>query len=480
MRLEELLVAKGVVEQADLERAVERRRSRGGELAENLVALNLVTPEQIVALQPLSRPAMPATAEGTGVARSTLISLVLKALHRAGADNTPALAQLLCLPGNVVQDLVEEAVERKLLRVTGSNRGGAIPVLTYSLANAGRNAVADALDRNQYIGPVPVSLQAYRDRVAMQRLSNEQVEASSLGEAFEDMVLTDDLKQRIGPAVNAGRSILLYGPPGNGKSSIARRVNRVFSDVIYIPHCIEVSGQIVKIFDPKIHEEVGRVEPQSAPDMVIRREDFDRRWVACRRPLVITGGEFTLDMLDLRYSEQANFYEAPLHIKAVGGVFVIDDFGRQYVRPKDLLNRWMIPLEEKIDYLKLNSGATFSVPFDELVIFCTNLAPEDLTDAAFLRRIPYKIRLGAPSLERYREIFIRAAAARRLPFDERVFAWLVEELQGRRHSPLACYQPRFIVDHVVDACNFTKRNPEMSEALVATALDNLYTNAPEA
>jgi predicted ATPase with chaperone activity len=314
----------------------------------------------------------------------------------------------------------------------------------------------------------------------MQRLSNEQVEASSLGEAFEDMVLTDDLKQRIGPAVNAGRSILLYGPPGNGKSSIARRVNRVFSDVIYIPHCIEVSGQIVKIFDPKIHEEVGRVEPQSAPDMVIRREDFDRRWVACRRPLVITGGEFTLDMLDLRYSETANFYEAPLHIKAVGGVFVIDDFGRQYVRPKDLLNRWMIPLEEKIDYLKLNSGATFSVPFDELVIFCTNLAPEDLTDAAFLRRIPYKIRLGAPSPERYREIFIRAAAARRLPFDDTVFVWLVEELQGRRHSPLACYQPRFIVDHVVDACNFAKRNPEMSEALVATALDNLYTNAPEA
>jgi predicted ATPase with chaperone activity len=477
MRLEELLVTKGVVGQADLERAAERRRSSGGELAENLVAMNLVTPEQIVALQP--RPAVPATAEDTGIARSTLISLVLKALHRAGADNTPALAELLCLPGNVVQDLLDEAVESKLLRVTGSSQGGAIPVLTYSLATAGRTAVADALDRSQYIGPVPVSLQAYRERVGMQCLSNEQVEASHLGEAFEDMVLTDDLKQRIGPAVNAGRSILLYGPPGNGKSSIARRVNRVFSDIIYVPHCFEVSGQIVKIFDPKIHEPVGRAAPQNAPDMVIRRENIDRRWVACRRPLVITGGEFTLDMLDLRYSDQANFYEAPLHIKAVGGVFVIDDFGRQYVRPKDLLNRWMIPLEEKIDYLKLNSGATFSIPFDELVIFCTNLAPEDLTDAAFLRRIPYKIRLGAPSLERYREIFIRAAAARRLPFDEEVFAWLVEELQGRRHSPLACYQPRFIVDHVVDACNFTKRSPKLDQALVATALDNLYTNAPE-
>jgi predicted ATPase with chaperone activity len=480
MRLEQLLVAKGMVGAADVERAAERGRSHGGELAENLVALKLVTPEQIVALQPQSRPAMPATAEDTEVTRSTLIAMLLKALHRAGADNTPALAELLCLPGNVIANLVEESVERKLLKVTGSNRGGAIPVLTYSLTSAGRNAVADALDRNQYIGPVPVSLQAYRDRVAMQRLSNEQVEASALGDAFADLVLTDDLKQRVGPAVNAGRSILLFGPPGNGKSSIARRVNRVFSDVIYIPHCIEVSGQIVKIFDPKIHEEVGRAGSQDAPDMVIRRDDFDRRWVACRRPLVITGGEFTLDMLDLRHNEQTNFYEAPLHIKAVGGVFVIDDFGRQYVRPKDLLNRWMIPLEEKIDYLKLSSGATFSVPFDELVIFCTNLAPEDLTDAAFLRRIPYKIRLGAPSLERYREIFIRAATLRRLPFDEAVFGWLVDELQSRRHSPLACYQPRFIVDHVVDACNFAKRSPEMSEALVATALDNLYTNAPEA
>jgi len=480
MRLEELLVAKGMVEPADVERAVERGHARGGELAENLVALKLVTPEQIVALQPAARPVMPATAEDTEITRSTLVAMLLKALHRAGADNTPALAELLCLPGNVVVNLVEEAVERKLLKVTGSNRRGAIPVLTYSLTGAGRNAVGDALDRNQYIGPVPVSLRAYRDRVAMQKLSNEQIEGSHLSDAFDDMVLTDDLKQRIGPAVKAGRSILLYGPPGNGKSSIARRVNRVFSDVIYIPHCIEVSGQIVKIFDPKIHEEIGRAGPQDAPDMVIRREDFDRRWVACRRPLVITGGEFTLDMLDLRYSESTNFYEAPLHIKAVGGVFVIDDFGRQYVRPKDLLNRWMIPLEEKIDYLKLNSGATFSVPFDELVIFCTNLAPEDLTDAAFLRRIPYKIRLGAPSLGRYREIFIRAAALRRLPFDDAVFAWLVEELQGRRHSPLACYQPRFIVDHVVDACSFAKRAPEMSEALVATALDNLYTSAPEA
>jgi predicted ATPase with chaperone activity len=445
-----------------------------------MMARHMMTPEQVDSSQPITRPVRPASVEETEVAHSTLISLLLKGLHRAGADNLPALADLLRLPGNVVADLVEEVVEQKLLRVSGSNRGGAIQVFTYSLTQAGRSAVADALDRNKYIGPAPVSLQAYRDQVASQQLKYEQVESPQLREALNDLVLTDELIGRIGPAVNAGRSILLYGPPGNGKSSIARRVSRAFSDVIYVPYCIEVEGHIVKIFDPKVHEDIGRREPLGGLDMVMRRDDFDRRWLACRRPQVITGGEFTLDMLDLRYNDTTNVYEAPLHIKAVGGAFIIDDFGRQYARPKDLLNRWMIPLEEKIDYLKLNNGATFSVPFDELVIFCTNLAPEDLTDAAFLRRIPYKIGLGPPSPERYREIFLLAAAIRRLPFDENVFAWLLEELQSRRHSALACYQPRFIVDHIVDACSFAKQTPKMSEALVATALDNLYTNAPDA
>ena len=177
--------------------------------------------------------------------------------------------------------------------------------------------------------------------------------------------------------------------------------------------------------------------------MEIRREEFDRRWVACRRPVIVTGGEFTLEMLDLRYNAVANFYEAPLHLKALGGTFVIDDFGRQFVRPTDLLNRWIVPLEERIDYLRLHTGATFSVPFDELVIFSTNLSPDSLMDPAFLRRIPYKIELNPPSKERYREIFRRAAAERGLQFSDAVFDWLVEELEDRRQFSLACYQPRF-------------------------------------
>jgi predicted ATPase with chaperone activity len=282
--------------------------------------------------------------------------------------------------------------------------------------------------------------------------------------------------EAVGPAIKAGRSILFYGPPGNGKSSIARRIGRVFADVIHVPYCIEVEGQIVKIFDPKVHQEVSATPP-GKPNLTpvkLRHENFDHRWVSCRRPVVITGGEFSLDMLELRHVAESNYYEAPLHIKAIGGTFVIDDFGRQIVQPKDLLNRWMIPLEEHVDYLKLHTGATFPVPFDALVLFCTNLSPSDLMDAAFLRRIPYKIRLGAPSIEQFGAILRREAAERGLVAADPLFDWLLEELRERRQFPLACYQPRFIVDHVIEACAYRKVTPVLNEALVARALDHLY------
>lgn len=479
MGLEQFPAAKRVSQPANVGPDEELLIARERGIAESSAALGSVASAQASAMRPIARPAVPASIEATGVGHSTLTSLLLKGIHRAGADSAPALAELLRLPGSVIADLLEEAIERKLLKVTGSVREGAIPVLTYSLTHAGQTAAADELDRNSYVGPAPVSLRAYREQAEIQRLHNERVRPAQLREALDDLVLPEELIGRIGPAVSSGRSILFYGPPGNGKSSIARRINRTYADTIYVPYCIEVEGQIVKIFDPRVHEEIEPGRPQIDAGMVIKKDDFDRRWVACRRPVVVTGGEFTIEMLDLHYNETTHFYEAPLHIKALGGVFIIDDFGRQYVRPKDLLNRWMIPLEEKIDYLKLNSGATFSVPFDELVIFCTNMAPESLTDAAFLRRIPYKIRLTSPSPERFREIFVRSASARGLPFDELVFNWLVDELE-RRQWPLACYQPRFIVDHIADVCAFAAQKPMMTQTLVADALDNLYTGSLEA
>jgi hypothetical protein len=475
MRLEDLLVAKGFVRPTDVELAAERRRSRGGLITDHLLALNLITPEQVDAALQMSPPSLPATADETGISPSTLDALLLKGMHYAGVDTVPGLVELLRLPSAVVSSLLQQAVEQGYLKVTGSDSRAALPVLSYSLTPTGRTAALAAWERNRYVGPAPVSLRAFSERIMRQRLHFDGAESGRIKDALSDLIVDDQFIDQVGPAINAGRSILFYGPPGNGKSSIAKRIGRVFSDVIFVPYSIEVEGQIIQIFDPNVHEPLARGDLAGQSDIKIRHENFDRRWVACRRPVVVTGGEFTLEMLDLRYLETSNFYEAPLHVKAMGGTFVIDDFGRQLVRPKDLLNRWMIPLEEKHDYLRLHTGATFSLPFDELVVFCTNLGPDDLMDAAFLRRIPYKIRLGSPTVEEFHEIFQTAAAQRGLTLSAPVFQWLLEELQTRRHVPLGRYQPGFIVDHIVEISAFRKKPPEITQALIVTALDNLYT-----
>ncbi len=474
MQLEEFLVAEGMIRASDLARAAERSEIRGGRITDNLLALKLVTPEQIDTALHMMPPALPSSLENTGVSGPVLHALLLKAIYRGGVDSLPGLSDTLRLPSHVVGTLIEEAIEQKLLKVTGATARITLPVLTYSLTSAGRLAAIEALEKNQYIGPAPVSLAAYTERAKRQRMSHARDEDTRVAEALSDLVLPEEILDQAGPAIKAGRSILFYGPPGNGKSSIAKRIGRVFSDLIHVPYCIEVEGQIIKIFDPKVHEEAVPSNGTGRTPAKLRHENFDRRWVACRRPVVITGGEFSLDMLELRHIGESNFYEAPLHIKAIGGTFVIDDFGRQIVKPKDLLNRWMIPLEERVDYLKLHTGATFPVPFDALVLFCTNLAPSDLMDAAFLRRIPYKIHLGSPAIERFGAILRREAAERGLELTQPLFDFLVAEVQGRRKFPLACYQPRFIVDHVVETCAYRKLAPAFSEALVSRALDNLY------
>jgi predicted ATPase with chaperone activity len=297
--------------------------------------------------------------------------------------------------------------------------------------------------------------------------------------AFADLTIADSMVEQIGPAVAAARSILLYGPPGNGKSSVAERIGRLFADVIFVPYAIEIDNQIIKIFDAEVHRAITVPEDPAVHGLAIRREDFDERWVACRRPIAITGGELTLEMLDLRLVEQAGFYEAPLHVKAMGGIFVIDDFGRQIVSPKALLNRWIIPLEKRFDYLRLHTGKSFSLPFDELVVFSTNMEPEELMDAAFLRRIPYKIELAEPSEAAYREIFRRLAADRQLDIAPALVDRVIAELR-RRGIPLACYQPGFVAGQIEAACRFRHRPVAASEPLILSALTNIATRRAEA
>jgi hypothetical protein len=282
--------------------------------------------------------------------------------------------------------------------------------------------------------------------------------------------------EKSGPALNAGRSMLLYGPPGNGKTSVALCFASVFDDVIYVPYSVMIEGQIMRVYDASVHsmlEQPPAVEEEENLFSFIRQEEYDTRWVPCRRPFVIAGGELTLEMLDLRYDPVANFYEAPLHVKALGGCFIIDDFGRQLVTPAHLLNRWIVPLESRVDYLKLHTGKSFTVPFEELVIFSTNIDPEDLMDPAFLRRLPYKIEVGAPSLELYRRIFDQECARGGLELSDDTFDFIVQKVTEEKGLELAAFQPKFITDQILATCRFMDQPPHFEPRFIDYAIDNL-------
>jgi hypothetical protein len=467
----DILVAHGLVTQADIAAALEHQKTNGGRLGDNLIALGKLKPEDLEAVMH-GAPPQPKTIAETGLALTDLLNLMVKAMYSGNAETPSLLSSILKLPHRLMQLLIEEAQARKLLDVLGSAAGNAVSELRYTLTEKGKQWAQDAFEQNQYVGPAPVSLNAYCDRIQRQRITNEQVGRDAIDGSFSNLIIADEFVRQIGPAVNAGRSILLYGPPGNGKTSVAERIGSIFNDIIYIPYCFEVEGQIIKVFDPGIHKTAQAV---SSKIKAIRREDFDRRWVACRRPFIVTGGELTLEMLDLSFNALARFYEAPLHVKALSGIFVIDDFGRQMVTPEALLNRWIVPLESRVEFLKLHTGKSFSLPFDELVVFSTNLSPRDLMDPAFLRRIPYKLEVSGPCPADYAKIFRMIAEAQGLEAPDAMIDFVINALTHNNDFPLASFQPKFIIDQVRSACKFEGITPQFRPDFVVMALNNLYT-----
>ena len=473
MPIGDILVAQRLVTDLDLTEALERQRTEGGRLGENLVALGKITPADLESIL-YSTPVAPRSLEETGIALPDLLNLLTKTMYANGVETPSMMADLLKLPPLTMQQLLDQAKDRKLVDVLGSTGVRAVSELRYTLTDKGKQWAQDAMALNQYIGPAPVPLATYSERVRRQSIANERVDRPAIDGAFSKMVVAEDFIQEIGPAINSGRSILLYGPPGNGKTSVAEQIGDMFRDVIFIPYCIEVEGQIIKVFDAATHKPI-RAASAARSSGSLRRDDFDQRWVACERPFIVTGGELTLEMLDLSFNAQAKFYEAPLHIKALGGIFVIDDFGRQIVSPEALLNRWIVPLESRVDYLKLHTGKSFSLPFDELVIFSTNLAPSELMDPAFLRRIPYKIEVTAPSKDDYRRIFRAVATAGGFDCGDELAEFVIAELCERNDLPLASYQPKFLIDQLRAACKFRGVPPQFRPELLQRALKNLYT-----
>ncbi len=422
------------------------------------------------------RPPPPRSIAETGLGMNNLISLAIKAMYVRGLESTSQLAEALKLNTAIINSLMEEIKDRSLIENLGLSGSGQHSEFRYGLLSKGREWAAEALSLSQYIGPAPVVLEDYYRQVDRQRLRLENVDRESLLKGLEGLVIPPKLLRRLGPAINSERSLLLYGPPGNGKTTIAEVIGAIFKQIIHVPYCLDVDGTIIKVFDTTLHKTVDDV---SHPDrslsvgVDLRIDDIDRRWVACKRPVIITGGELTLEMLDLSFNPYARYYEAPLHFKAIGGTFIVDDLGRQLVRPEDLLNRWITPMEKRVDYLTLNTGKTFSIPFDELLIFSTNLLPEDIMDPAFLRRIPYKVVLNAPSLENYRKLFQMLCKQYGLEYREDIPDYVARELQATFEQPLSYFQPKFVVEQCIAACKYMGVSLEMNQELLIDAMENL-------
>jgi predicted ATPase with chaperone activity len=474
MQLGQLLVGLGFATPAEINEALQRQVLNGKRLGENLIAMGVLTEAQLAEAANRVSPA-PASVAETGISSRILVGLLLKLMYVESLATVSELAQRMKLPPRIVQTVLDDATQQRFVQAMGSVPGGGMFSVRYGLGEHGKAAAKDALDQNFYLGPAPVPLTGYQQQILKQRLSNELVREDTMRQCFAGLVVPDHYFEKLLPAINAGRSVLLFGPPGNGKTTFATRVADLFRDIVYIPYAVEINGQLMKVYDASLHKKAiadADALALSKESTVVEPLTFDERWVPCRRPMAMVGGELTLDMLDLRYNPDTKFYDAPLHVKALNGILLIDDFGRQRFEPSQLLNRWIVPMENQVDYLKLHSGASFSLPFDELVIFSTNLNPSDLIDHAFLRRIPYKIKLTAPSRSEFRAIFDAIAEANGLALTTPVFELVLQLLEER--FGLAHYQPKFICQQIIEASRSFGRSAELTKETVLAALSNLY------
>lgn len=437
------------------------------------IDLNQIRREFFAEPKLIDPPLLPLTVEATGLNSKFLSNQVLKTIHTLGIETSPEIAGHLKLNPSLVDKLLASIKQQGHLEILGSVAAN-IPILRYGLTSSGREMATDAFRQCEYVGPTPVTLADYKTQVAKQSIAEEWVASEDIVAALSHLVIPKSLIRRLGPAVNSGRALLLYGPPGNGKTSITEAIGRVFTQHIYIPYCLEVDGQVIKVFDPTLHVPISEEDPDKSENISLLKRKQDLRWVKCKRPVVTVGGELTLNMLDLEFDPISKFYEAPVQVKALGGVFIIDDFGRQLVQPKDLLNRWIIPLEKRIDYLTVHTGKKFEIPFDQFVIFSTNISPTELMDPALLRRVKYKIRIDPPQFSDYVEIFRRVCEQNGLKLPEEILAFLLKDFYTKDGIPCAAFHPIFIVEHVIMACRFQAIRPCLTLELVKDALASIF------
>ena len=398
--------------------------------------------------------------------------ILIKTMFRKNLDMVSDLAPALCLPIPVTQELIDMGRDQRLIEATGTLNANNGNEMGYQLTDAGKARALDALTQSEYFGAMPVPLDVYREQVERQSIRNIMVSRDQLTNAMGHLVLPDSLLDHLGPAISAGRSILMYGPPGNGKSSISNGIRDALGDWVYVPRAIEYAGQVITVYDPIVHTVAEhQVDDPNALRRVTR---FDRRYVCCERPTVITGGELSLSMLDLVYNPVARTYQAPLQLKSTGGIFIVDDLGRQAEPPQSLVNRWIVPLEESKDILSLQSGEKFEVPFDTLVIFSTNFHPNEIFDQAALRRIFFKIKIDGPNQANFLKIFAMVARKKKMALDEPSLVHLLKVKYPTINNVYANYQPVFLIDQMIAICDFEGIPYKMSPQLIDRAWANMF------
>jgi len=406
----------------------------------------------------------PQSLADTGLNPGFVNDLALKTLYYSGELTGQAIANLLRLPYvNVIDKVLATLIKEDWAAIIGSVGLGERSY-TYVITQKGNGKAQEALERSHYFGAAPVALAMYNAVARAQTIGDIHFSKDKVREAFSHLVVSEAMLRRIGPAANSARSMFLYGPPGNGKTVIAEAIASLFQGAVYIPYAIEIDGQTIQIFDKLSHTPV--------PDHSATQ--LDARWVLCKRPFIVTGGELTLEALDLIMDPISKVYQAPHQMKANGGMFLIDDFGRQLVRPRDLLNRWIVPLEKRIDYLTLQTGKKIEIVFDVLIAFSTNLNPMDLVDDAFLRRIRHKIPVPNPTWDEFKLIFERTTAARQIPYAEEMFKYLVLEHYIKVKREPKAVHPRDLLDQIIDLAKYLQVEPRLNKELIDAAIDAYF------
>jgi hypothetical protein len=419
-------------------------------------------------------PPPPTIISETGLSVSFLFDMVLRALFNRGRLAGSELANELKLNFSVLGPVLQLMRKQSLVDIVGQKASGGDASFEYEIKPPrGSDALQEALSKTSYSGPAPVPFEDYVEAVMAQTVRRLVVTRRSIHKAFQDLIITPAVFNEIGPAINSASSIFLFGFPGNGKTAIAERITRLLGDDIYIPYAVEANGAIIKVFDPILHTPAksDALEVLGAKG-VVREVGFDERFVRIRRPTIVVGGELIMEQLDLRYNAVGKYYEAPLQMKANGGIFMIDDFGRQLIRPMDLLNRWIVPLEKRYDYLTTVTGTKIEIPFDELLIFSTNLDPTQLADEAFLRRIKYKIEIRDPDERQYREVWGLVCRSREVELDERGIDYLIDKWYRPTSRPFRMCQPRDILDQMMSMAKYNMERvtftPDLIDAACAT------------